>query len=72
MAGEHVKDAKQATGVRATVRTLRTYTNVKLCFFFFKKKGHCGKRNVTGIVTVLLQSLLILGVITSLHTILQK
>lgn len=34
MAGEHVKDAKQATGVRATVRTLRTYTNVKLCFFF--------------------------------------
>lgn len=38
MAGEHVKDAKQATGVRATVRTLRTYTNVKLCFFFFNKK----------------------------------
>lgn len=72
MAGEHVKDAKQATGVRATVRTLRTYTNVKLCFFFLTKKGHCGKRNVTGIVTVLLQSLLILGVITSLHTILQK
>lgn len=71
MAGEHVKDAKQATGVRATVRTLRTYTNVKLCFFL-KKKGHCGKRNVTGIVTVLLQSLLILGVITLLHTILQK
>lgn len=71
MAGEHVKDAKQATGVRATVRTLRTYTNVKLCFFFLTKR-HCGKRNVTGIVTVLLQSLLILGVITSLHTILQK
>lgn len=38
MAGEHVKDAKQATGVRATVRTLRTYTNVKLCFFFNKKR----------------------------------
>lgn len=38
MAGEHVKDAKQATGVRATVRTLRTYTNVKLCFFFKQKK----------------------------------
>lgn len=71
MAGEHVKDAKQATGVRATVRTLRTYTNVKLCFFF-KQKKDTGKRNVTGIVTVLLQSLLILGVITSLHTILQK
>lgn len=35
MAGEHVKDAKQATGVRATVRT---YTNVKLCFFFKQKK----------------------------------
>lgn len=33
MAGEHVKDAKQATGVRATVCTLRTYTNVSLSFF---------------------------------------
>lgn len=44
----------------------------KVMLFFLTKKGHCGKRNVTGIVTVLLQSLLILGVITLLHTILQK
>lgn len=48
MAGEHVKDAKQATGVRATVRTLRTYTNVKLCFFFFKQKRTLWKKKCYG------------------------
>lgn len=31
MAGEHVRDAKQATGVRATSQT---YTNSKLSFPF--------------------------------------
>lgn len=42
MAGEHVKDAKQATGVRATSQT---YTNEKLSFFlllFLKDLTHEG------------------------------
>lgn len=43
MAGEHVKDAKQATGVRATSQTYNKH-NVKL---FFKKRLKQGWQKIT-------------------------